>query len=364
MIPINTTKEFINDPHKLIAVACVLCVLAFITVILRIYSRVHLTNGFGLDDWLLLVAFSFFALDCSVYIYQNWVAATQEGTPANILLLCKLEVYFFSIYFLSQAALKAALATSFYRITPNTLERALLVATCVLYALFSISVSGAFFFRCGFRDNATTTAFYTRSCPAFERAELALSLTHTVLNAVVDWIFATMLIFLFLRQPLMPAKTKAAVCGITVLATFGSVISVVRIPLVLHPLKALPGAFGSETAIAVTSITEVGIGLMCLSMMALRPLGGIMLKRVRQVFNRARSSRTLLASSTESSGGTSLPKEKTTSEKKWMGRLGLLPDPSTCQTVTQVTTADSHDPVDAEKGTTFQSSIPVHQQHI
>lgn len=51
-----TAAAFGHSPEALIAVPVVACVLVTIAVALRVYCRISIT-GFGLDDWLLLIAF-------------------------------------------------------------------------------------------------------------------------------------------------------------------------------------------------------------------------------------------------------------------------------------------------------------------
>lgn len=102
------------------------------------------------------------------------------------------------------------------------------------------------------------------------------------MNALVDIIFTVSPVILVIRTK-MPARTKVEVCSLLAFAGLGSVVSVIRVPFMYKNVELAPAVFANEALVAILSLAETGIGLICLSVAALRPLGRVWAVRGRMM---------------------------------------------------------------------------------
>jgi len=91
------------------------------------------------------------------------------------------------------------------------------------------------------------------------------------LNALVDWIFAALAIYI-VQGLVLDTRSKFWVSCIILLATAGSIVSVVRIPYI--PGLRLDTSYYSQKndVIAFTSLIEAAVGIIAASMSVMRPL--------------------------------------------------------------------------------------------
>jgi hypothetical protein len=110
------------------------------------------------------------------------------------------------------------------------------------------------------------------------------------LNAAVDWIFAGMAIYIVYGL-VMDARSKASVYAIIVLASLGSIVSVVRIPYI-DGLRLDTDYYGKENdVIAYTSLIESAIGIIVASMSVMRPLASRLAHRAKEALSSDSKSR-------------------------------------------------------------------------
>lgn len=95
-------------------------------------------------------------------------------------------------------------------------------------------------------------------------------MTGTIINAITDWIFAILPIFV-LAKASMPLAAKISAGLILCLACGGSIVSLIRIPYI-HGLRAGPNFFNTALDICILSTIECGLGISAAAAATLRPL--------------------------------------------------------------------------------------------
>lgn len=109
-----------------------------------------------------------------------------------------------------------------------------------------------------------------------------MNYVHSTINAVTDWIFALLPIFV-LRTANMPRRAKLSVSFILALGALGSVASIVRLAYINGLNSSSSDFFVEAVNIAIASNIEPGLGIIAGSLATLRPL-------LRTIMDRARIS--------------------------------------------------------------------------
>lgn len=86
-------------------------------------------------------------------------------------------------------------------------------------------------------------------------------------------------------RTMMPVRAKITVCLLIVLGSTASVISVIRIPFI-KGIRIVPNLsyFTNLIPIALLSVAETGIGIIAISLAALRPLFGRCIERSKRTY--------------------------------------------------------------------------------
>ena len=189
-----------------------------------------------------------------------------------------LEIAF---YICTSIFLKLSLAVFFARILVERWHRWTIYITVAIYTLFSTVMLFLATLQCAGLTNFLFRQLEHKCTPW--RTMRVMVYFHGALNALLDWIFAVLPIFV-LRNVQMRWQAKYSVFFILSLGALGSVASLVRLPYVdglnfLHDLS-----FKRGVNIAIASIIEPGLGIVAGSLATLRPLLRGLQDRARQIW--------------------------------------------------------------------------------
>ncbi|KAF4554912.1 Hypothetical protein D9617_3g019810 [Elsinoe fawcettii] len=252
-------------PDVIIDNSIAMVILSTIFVGLRFYVRAIMIKSFGYDDWILLAAYvNFTVLSALSFAYGSMVKAHGlESVLNDATLILVFRSFFYSV---DMALVKLALAAFYFKVLPrDTWQRHVVVVSTVLFTLYTITLGFVFLFQCGDPMDIEST----NCLPAAPL--LATSWTQASLNAIMDWLL-TLLPITIIFKAQMSKRTKISVVALLGLGVLASIISVARMPL-LHTSNVT----GLETYVRVTTLLVVSnwencIGLMAISLAALRPL--------------------------------------------------------------------------------------------
>ncbi|GAB7354505.1 hypothetical protein MBLNU459_g4973t1 [Dothideomycetes sp. NU459] len=188
------------------------------------------------------------------------------------------------LYLVTTVVLKVSLAILFLRVVVKPFQRHIICAATVVYAIYGVVFAFIAIFQCGDpRDFLLHAAEH--KCLSNEVLQ-PLNYVCGVLNAMTDWIFATMAI-LVVWQSNMPRATKLTAGFLLGLGALGSICSIARLPYI-PGLKAGPSFLGNSIKIAIWSIIEPGLGIVAASLSTLRPLFKSLLERTRSLTSSGR----------------------------------------------------------------------------
>lgn len=243
------------------------------------------------------------------------------------------------LYLVNQIFFKLSLAFFFLRIAHKRWHRATIITSVVIYVCFDLAILVVSITQCG---NIATIDIGHLKCLDWDTIQAPLNYFGAALNAAVDWIFAAISISV-VRGLSLDTRSKISVYGIVLLATAGSIVSVVRIPYI--PGLRLDSRYYSQEndVIAYLSLIEAAIGIVVASMAVMRPLALRLLHHARSALSCGDKSRETATS--QSSG----KRERDSSEpSQGVVLFQALPDPG--HTVDSVAMAAVYPGGDVEKG--------------
>ncbi|KAF2154636.1 hypothetical protein K461DRAFT_304019 [Myriangium duriaei CBS 260.36] len=178
-------------------------------------------------------------------------------------------------YLLSTVLLKLSLACFYSPFLLSPWHRPLITSITSLSAALGSTLACIILFNCGLPTDKLLK-FIEGKCLS-TRVILDLNYAYIVVDTISSWIFALIPI-LAVRAMTMPTPEKVSVMLILGLGVVGAFCCVVRVPYVhgFDTGKTSLGTSGSREgypspALAIVSVAEVGLGIICASGAACRP---------------------------------------------------------------------------------------------
>lgn len=181
------------------------------------------------------------------------------------------------LYILTTLALKISLAIFFLRIVVRSWQRRVIWIVTAIYTIYATAFAFVAVFQCGIPTN-----FLIKEAVGVcikDDVLQPLNYVHASLNAISDWTFAFLPIFVLWNSQ-MPRSAKISAGLLLSLGAVGSIISLVRIAYI-PGLKTGPAFFTDAIDIGVFSLIEPAIGLNAACLATLRPLFKNMVGKVR-----------------------------------------------------------------------------------
>ncbi|GAB7355681.1 hypothetical protein MBLNU459_g6385t1 [Dothideomycetes sp. NU459] len=284
--PAYEDAEIGLKPMYFIVLPSVLLALATISVSLRLYVRAFMIKALGLDDWLLIFAYVVFIANAVIFI-EIGLIETNEDIAFVIEKISAVSLAGMLIYLADQIALKLSLAVFFYRIVQERSQKMVIIVAMSIYASYSTAYFLVGVFQCGVPK--VFNFIEGSKCLSWDHVLGPMSYIGGVLNALVDWIFIITPLIVIL-QSMIRTRAKVSVCLLILLGSLGSIASVARIPLI-YGLKTTQSLhyFNIIIPIALLSLAENGIGIIAISLAALRPLMSRCFERTKRTTNRSRT---------------------------------------------------------------------------
>ncbi|KAF4548240.1 Hypothetical protein D9617_30g011450 [Elsinoe fawcettii] len=261
-------KYFNLEPDWFIILTSILIVLVTICLSLRVYVRGFLIRAFGKDDWVLITAYIIFLVDAGIYLAIG-IIQKNEGLVRPLRTLHMLALGSILTYLVDQVFIKIALGYFFLRVVNPGWQKWTIKGAVIVYVLYSSVFTVVVLFSCGL---PTPEHFASGKCIDWNTQLGPMNYVGASLNAIVDWILTLVPIYVVFKVN-MSRKEKISVSILMMLGLTGSIVSVIRIPYVsgVAPTEDL-SFFTKVIPLSLCSIAENGIGIMAISLAALRPL--------------------------------------------------------------------------------------------
>lgn len=269
-----------NRGPQVLAVNIVFWVLTWLALSLRVYVRCFLRKTFGIDDWLMvgtqLFYSSYLACQLGGVIYgtgRHLSDLSIEHAEKALHFWWFCEVF----YVISACLIKVSVGYSLLRITIRVIHIWILRLFMLGAIVFGIIYLFLTIFQC-----RPISAWWTIPKQGCYKPSVVLGTMYTasIVNAVADWTFGLLPIFI-VRELNMSLRTKIAVSCILSFAAIGSTATVVRIPGVATLVDDTDFLW-KTTDFAILSTVEVGVGIVAACVATLKPLLTAVITRTRR----------------------------------------------------------------------------------
>jgi len=253
---------------KVIITCSFMVALATISLALRLYARIGITKNVGVDDAVLLVAWTFQVI-CAAFI----IAETQFGLGKHLdtISLLELEEYlkmlFGSIlsYNVSIALVKVSILLQYQRFLYTNLMKNLCRVILVFISMYGIITVVTTITIC-LPVGSFWDVYHSPHCLDRE----ALWLTHASINIVSDFVIILLPIPVILKLTL-PTKQKYGLVAIFAVGIVVCLISIIRLDSVKEAAK-LSDVTWSGVHAGIWSQSEISISIVCASLPGMKPL--------------------------------------------------------------------------------------------
>lgn len=280
---------FFMDPNAVAAIgksSLVLknAALAFIPITsvalsLRLYVRISIVKGFGLDDLFLIGAQIWFLVFCGYAIklinYEhdpNLKAAIEESVKTAMVAIGKLytdSVFFTLFYVLSVIFLKISLAFFYLRIIVQRWQKIVICIAATTMTLYGLAYAFLYLFRCG--PNVTQQLVYWAEGKCIpDHTLLVMTYVFGSLDTLTDFIYAFLPIYILWNSN-MPLGMKLTAGFLLCMGSVSSICALIRVAT-LSNLKFDMAFFKQAVQTGLWSIIEPGLAIVATSLAACRPL--------------------------------------------------------------------------------------------
>ncbi|PPJ59017.1 hypothetical protein CBER1_11908 [Cercospora berteroae] len=257
-------------------------VFSWVTLALRLWVRKAIIGNLAWDDAFLVAgALSFNGFCITLIIPETpygGALRVHELTFPEISRLTLIIISGFTLYVATMIFLKTSLGIFYLRIVIRNWQRHLVYFVLSFNALWGICLFFLALFQCGSNVSKYLENTIKDIClpvPVAYRIQLAAA----YLNAVTDWIFAILPIFVLVKAT-MPMRTKLSAGFVLTLGCCGSIISLARISYI-KGIRPGPNFFQTAVELGSWSIAELGLIIIAASIATLRPLLRIIRRQVR-----------------------------------------------------------------------------------
>ncbi|KAK4149764.1 puromycin-sensitive aminopeptidase [Chaetomidium leptoderma] len=263
--PPDVTPDFYHTTPvqiSFIAVFTVTFALATIALLLRVYTRVMIVKSVGLDEPLLVSAW---AVTLAFFIVS--VQAMPAGFGRNLYEVTQMQLVGYLERLLSLALTyiwpptltKLSILVLYWRINPDRIFRACLIATALVLVGYTVTFSVLFIGPCNPLLGTPESAVCLNN----------IAVSQAVLNIVTDGVLIILPIPTIHRLN-MGLRQRITVGLILGLGSAACIASIVRVAYV-RVMVDNPDVTFTQCSAAVWSLLEMNLGILCNSLAALKP---------------------------------------------------------------------------------------------
>ncbi|KAE9973674.1 hypothetical protein EG328_004285 [Venturia inaequalis] len=288
MASIFTENADNPEGHNVVILA--VCFLAFTWPILglRFWVRHVILHLLGADDILALIsqvwidtsALQTLVNDLDQIAFTGYCTSlmvtihfTPGADPSSLPIAEKTVTAFTSsttTYAASMLFLKLSLGAFFLRVLVTPLQRYFVFAMMVASVITNLMEGIWVIFLCGVPDGHYSLRILEKKCSSVP-TQSGIAYSQAAVNTLTDIGLAAMPVWLLWRME-MKTSTKVSVGAILILATGGTIASMIRIKYISLILNPTFGFYKTVAPLMMMCIIELGAGLLACSLATLRPL--------------------------------------------------------------------------------------------
>ncbi|KAG9603246.1 hypothetical protein KCU97_g1617, partial [Aureobasidium melanogenum] len=246
---------------------------------LRLYVRVSIVKGFGLDDMFLIGAQIWFLVFCGYAIKlidlehdPNLQAAIAESVKTAMVAIGKIytsSVFFTFFYVLTIIFLKISLAFFYLRIIVQRWQKIVIYIAATGMTLYGLAYGFLYMFRCGPNVNQQLIYWAEGKCIP-DHTLLVMTYVFGSLDTLTDFIYAFLPVYILWNSN-MPLGMKLTAGFLLCMGSVSSICALIRVAT-LSNLKFDMAFFKQAVQTGLWSIIEPGLAIVATSLAACRPL--------------------------------------------------------------------------------------------
>ncbi|KAF2708167.1 hypothetical protein K504DRAFT_534812 [Pleomassaria siparia CBS 279.74] len=268
-----------------------------LAVLLRCYVRVRMLKGFGIDDWLMVVAMIFAAATFACFVLE-----TQYGMGKHFMVLVADPtalktvahiLYFHSlIIMIGVSIVKISIAYFLLRLSPRRSHQIFLYGVIVFIVALTITCAMTLVFQCipvqaAWDASLRPPPFGTGTAKCYSNVIFRnLGMMNSAFNIITDALFATLPVPLIWSLQLN-VRTKLSLIAILSLGWFACAAAIVKAIQQFHILEDLDWTY--RDSFSVWNFIEFTIGILAASLPTLKPLFSWALETARAMTSGNRS---------------------------------------------------------------------------
>ncbi|KAF2715623.1 hypothetical protein K504DRAFT_367257 [Pleomassaria siparia CBS 279.74] len=269
---IHDSNSIVSRGETQANVAIAFLILAWIFILLRIWTRTIVISNFGWDDTTMIFAGILFTIYCvTMIIVEANGGGTHITSVEDIIKLTRASCWTMvgeGTYVVTTMMLKISLGIFFARIVVARWQLMTIYVTVAVNICSSLSAFLYALLRCGTNLELYVYKQIENSCTP-QVLDRFFAYQQAVFTTLTDLIFITLPIFI-LWNACMNIRTKLSVGFILCLAALGCVCSLIRFQYV-DGLTQVDDFFWNATNIAIWSTIEPGAGIIAGCLATLRP---------------------------------------------------------------------------------------------
>ncbi|TID24867.1 hypothetical protein E6O75_ATG04072 [Venturia nashicola] len=226
---------------------------SWVTVLARCWVRLKMIKAFALDDWLTFLTLQLFT---RVHAMQAWYYG---------------ELF----YILTTTLLRFSVGAFLLRVATKKLHRWIIYACLAVNIVFNAYFLAFTVFQCTPVDGFWTRMKETKGVHCHPEIAVNSTYASSAVAASIDWIFGVLPIWI-IENLQVNKRRKMALGAVMGIGAIASIAPIVRIPYTIS-LARSDDFLWSTVDVSMWSSVEPGIGLIAISLAALRPLFASML---------------------------------------------------------------------------------------
>ncbi|KAF5657608.1 integral membrane protein pth11 [Fusarium heterosporum] len=262
-----------ENGSALVAAACALLTLSWISVGLRTYTRTFLMQGQQLDDWLMLIAQIIFTVSCSFILEgvhqgvgKHNTAIENDQAEVEALMWQALAT---ATYILNMMFIKLSIGVFLLRLCVKRIYNWIIWISLAIISIWSVVLFFWNIFQCHPVQMQWDFRIKEGRCVSADQI-VSAAYAISVMTVLSDWLYALLPIPM-LWSVKMTKQAKATVIVILGLGIFASIATLVRLRYLADLTETNDILFAGTDAMVWTLI-EPGVAIVASSLATIRPL--------------------------------------------------------------------------------------------
>ncbi|KEQ74801.1 hypothetical protein M436DRAFT_23581, partial [Aureobasidium namibiae CBS 147.97] len=231
---------------------------------LRLYVRISIVKGFGLDDVCLIIAQAMVVIE---KIYT--VSLCAVWNVEQLAKMLQSSVMFTMFYCFSLVFLKISLAFFYLRIVIQRWQRWVIFMTVTVFTLYGLAYAFIYLFRCGLNVNDQLISRAEGKCIP-DHTLLVMTYVFGSVDTLTDFIYAFLPIYVLWNSN-MPLGMKFTAGFLLCIGSVSSICALIRVAT-LSNLNSDIEFFKQAVQTGLWSVIEPGLAIVATSLAACRPL--------------------------------------------------------------------------------------------